>query len=99
MTPDNSLAIQESNDLAFTVLSDAGNRVAQKLTTVSKNDRAPIKAMQDLGDDFFAFYADESAELPVPASFVIGQDRTVLLASADGDYRRRLEAEDIHNVL
>jgi peroxiredoxin len=38
---------------------------------------------------------DESWELPVPATFVIGQDRRVALAYVDVDYRRRLPPEDI----
>jgi hypothetical protein len=38
---------------------------------------------------------DESWELTVPATSVIGQDRRVALAYADVDYRRRLPPEDI----
>jgi len=34
-------------------------------------------------------------ELPLPATFVIAQDRRVALAYVDVDYRRRLAPEDI----
>jgi peroxiredoxin len=33
--------------------------------------------------------------LPLPATFVIAQDRRIALAYVDVDYRRRLAAEDI----
>ena len=38
---------------------------------------------------------DQSWELPLPATFVIAQDRRVALAYVDVDYRRRLAPEDI----
>lgn len=100
MTPDNSLGMQETNALQFEVLSDMGNKVARQYTTVFKNDDAPVQAMQELGYDFFGFYGDDSAELPVPATFVIAPDRTLLLAaSGGGDYRERVEPEAILEAL
>ena len=76
MTPDNSLGMQKANALQFEVLSDVGNQVARRYTTVFRNADAPIQAMSELGYDFFGFYGDTSAELPVPATFVIAPDRT-----------------------
>ena len=100
MTPDNSLSVKEQNDLQFSVLSDKGNHVARKYTTVFKNSPAAINAMSDLGYDFHGFYDDESGEIPVPATFVIDTDGTVLMAkSAGGDYRERVEPQDILNAL
>ena len=100
MTPDNSLGMQETNALQFEVLSDAGNAVARQYTTIFKNDDAPLQAMQELGYDFFGFYGDDSAELPVPATFVIAPDRTLLLAaSGGGDYRERVEPRTILEAL
>jgi peroxiredoxin len=96
MTPDHSLSMQETNALEFEVLSDVGNRVARQYTTVFQNHDAPIQAMRELGYDFFGFYGDGSAELPVPATFVIASDRTLLLAeSGGGDYRARVEPQAI----
>jgi peroxiredoxin len=100
MTPDNTLSMQETNALQFEVLSDVGNQVARGYTTVFKNGDAPIQAMQDLGYDFFGFYGDASAELPVPATFVIAPDRSLLLAaSGGGDYRERVEPQAILDAL
>lgn len=100
MTPDHSFTMKETNALQFEVLSDVGNAVARQFTTVFKNDALPIQAMKELGYDFFSFYDDDSAELPVPATFVIAQDRTIRLAySGGGDYRQRVEPKDILDVL
>lgn len=74
MTPDNSLGMKETNALEFEVLSDVGNQVAEQFTTVFKNSDAPIQTMSELGYDFFSFYDDDSATLPVPATFVINSD-------------------------
>ena len=100
MTPDLSLNMKDTNALEFEVLSDVGNKVALQFTTVFNNSDASIQAMKDLGYDFFSFYDDDSAELPVPATFVIGQDRTILLASSGGgDYRERVEPKAIIDAL
>lgn len=100
MTPDNSLQMKDSNELQFEVLSDVGNKVAGRYTTVFKNPETSIQAMAELGYDFHSFYDDRSAELPVPAIFVIAKNGTILFAgSAGGDYRQRTEPQAILDAL
>ncbi len=100
MTPDNSVQIKDANELQFEVLSDTGNKVARQFTTVIKNPDDSIQAMSDLGYDFYSFYDDSSAELPVPSTFVISSDGTIVFAgSAGGDYRERIEPSDILDAL
>jgi peroxiredoxin len=100
MTPDNSLHMMDTNELQFEVLSDVGNKVARQFTTVFKNPETSIQAMADLGYDFHSFYGDTSEELPVPATFVIARDRTILFAgSGGGDYRDRVEPRAILDAL
>lgn len=95
-TPDESLNIKEKNELQFEVLSDNGNMVARQYTTVFKNAEEPLDTMTALGFDFDSFYADDSRELPVPATFIIEQDGTIAFAKSEGgDYRNRVEANDI----
>ena len=99
-TPDESLNIKEKNSLQFEVLSDHGNMVARQYTTVFKNDEKPLEAMKALGIDFDSHYGDSSRELPIPAVFIIEQDNTVSFARAiDGDYRNRVEPQEIINAL
>lgn len=99
-TPDESLTIKEKNELDFEVLSDNGNIVARKYTTVFKNADAPVNTMTELGFDFDAHYSDDSRELPIPAVFVIEKDATVSFAkSLGGDYRNRVDVSEIINAL
>jgi len=96
MTPDNSLSMQQQNQLQFHVLSDVGNRISRAYTTVFKNGAAPVQAMTDLGYDFYGFYDDESGEIPVPATFVIDQQGVICFASSrGGDYRDRTEPNEL----
>jgi len=100
MNPDNSIATIEASELEFEVLSDDKNRVARQFTSVFKNADEPIQAMSDLGFDFYSFYDDNSAELPVSATFVIDQDAHVLFAKSEGgDYRQRVEPKEIVDIL
>ena len=99
-TPDSSLDIKEKNELQFEVLSDNGNIIARQFTTVFKNGEAPLATMRELGFDFDSFYADDSKELPVPATFIIEQDGSISFAQSEGgDYRNRVEASTIINSL
>ncbi|MEL7001661.1 MAG: peroxiredoxin-like family protein [Bacteroidota bacterium] len=95
-TPDESLNIQEKNELPFEVLSDVGNIVARKFTTVFRNGDVPVNTMTELGFDFDAHYGDDSREIPVPAVFIIEKDGKVSFArTTGGDYRNRVEASEI----
>ena len=99
-TPNESLNLKEKNALKFEVLSDNGNIVAKKYTTVFKNDEVPVNTMKDLGFDFDAHYSDDSRELPVPTVFVIEKDSTICFAkSLGGDYRNCVEVSEIINAL
>ena len=95
-SPDASADMQQKNELDFSVLSDTGNMVAKQFTTVFRNGDAPVDTMTALGFDFDGFYEDDARELPVPATFVIEQDRTVSFAkTAGGDYRNRVEPGEV----
>jgi len=100
MNPDNSQGAITENELTFEVLSDIGNKVARQFTTVFKNSDAAINAMSVLGYDFYNFYDDKSAELPVSAVFVINKSGKVIFAKSEGgDYRERVEVQEILEVL
>jgi peroxiredoxin len=99
-TPDESLNIKEKNELEFEVLSDSGNTVARRYTTIFKNGDAPVNTMTELGFDFDAHYSDDSREIPVPAVFIIEQDGVISFAKAiGGDYRNRVEPAEIIEAL
>lgn len=97
--PDHSLSTVEKNELSFEVLSDAGNKVARQFGLVFQlpEDLRPLYL--NWGIDLAAHNGDESSELPVPGTFVVGQDHRVILAAVNPDYTRRLEPAEIVDSL
>ena len=95
MTPDHSLSVAEKHDLGFQVLSDAGNGVARAYGLVFRVDDALNELYLKMGIDLEASNGEESHELPIPATYVIGPDGIVLLGYADPDYTRRLAIDEI----
>ncbi|MGD1851609.1 MAG: alkyl hydroperoxide reductase [Cyanophyceae cyanobacterium] len=47
------------------------------------------------GIDLPAHNGDDTFELPIPATFVIGKDGAIALAFADADYTQRAEPDAI----
>jgi peroxiredoxin len=93
--PDNSLDTAEKNALSFDVLSDLGNAVARSYGLVYALPFELREALRSNGKALSGINGDNSWELPVPATYVIGTDGRVLLASLHIDYRTRLEPDAI----
>ncbi len=93
--PDETLSTREKDALTFDVLSDAGNAVARSFGLVFSLAEELRQAMRANGKALPTINGDESWELPVPATYVVGQDRRIALAFVDVDYRTRLAPEEI----
>lgn len=87
------------NALTFDVLSDPGNAVARRFGLVYALAQELRDALTANRKALPGINGDESWELPVPATFVIGTDGRVALAFLDVDYRVRLEPEAILGAL
>jgi peroxiredoxin len=87
--------MHDQHKLAFPLLVDAHNQLARQFGLVY---RAPDEQQALYSRTFvnlpFA-NGDSSWELPIPATFVIDRDRTVLFASASEDYEDRPEPMEI----
>lgn len=100
MLPDNSLDIAQKNQLAFPVLSDVGNKVAAEFGLVFTVDtRIQAMYLERLGNDLPTLNGDDSFTLPLPATYLIGQDGTIIYAYVNADYRLRADPEDVLAVL
>lgn len=85
--PEKSAALTEKKELRFPVLSDVGLKVARSFGLVF---RAPANY------GFLPeFNGDPSGELPLAATYVIGQGGRILKAFVDQDYKNRASLEDI----
>lgn len=93
--PDGSLTTAETNALTFDVLSDTGNAVARRFGLVYALPEDLREALRSNDKALPAINGDGSWELPVPATYVIGRDGRIALASIEIDYRKRLEPDAI----
>ncbi len=98
-SPEETASTGEKNTLTFDVLSDAGNRVAKQFGIVFQlpEDLRPIYV--SFGIDLPKANHDNSYELPIPATFIIGTDGKIRKAFVEADYTKRLDPEEILEVL
>jgi len=92
--PDSSLSTMEKNNLQFEVLSDLHNKVAKDYGVVFTLIPEVAKKYQD-GFGLYQYNGDESNELPLAATYIIGTDGKIKYAFLDADYRNRAEPTDI----
>jgi peroxiredoxin len=97
--PDQTLSTAEKHALAFTVLSDQGNRVARAFGIVVTLPEALRSIYTKFGIDLPAWNGDDSFELPMPATYVIGRNGIVRDAFVNTDYTQRMEPERILDIL
>jgi peroxiredoxin/YHS domain-containing protein len=88
--PDNSLTTKEKEGLQFAVLSDKGNAVARQYGVAYRLPDELIAAFKGRLD-LPRLNGDDSWELPLAATYLIGQDGTIAYAFIDADYRKRAE--------
>jgi len=94
-----SYLMADQHRLRFSLLSDAGNKVARQFGLVY---RVPVYQQEVYQRAFvnlpFA-NGDSSWELPVPAVYVVDKDSTVRYAAANPDYTARPEPGGILGML
>lgn len=93
--PDQALSTAEANALAFPVLHDAGSAVARRYGLAFDLAQALRPIYARLGHALPERNGDGAWVLPIPATYVVGQDGVVRLAFVDSNYRNRLEPDAI----
>ena len=92
--PDNALSITQKNELEFEVLSDSNQEVIKA-----------YKLQFDPGKDYHqrrdisVLNGDGSTTLPVPATFVINQDFTIIASHVEANYTERMLPDEILKTL
>lgn len=97
--PDTSLTHAEKLNLGFDVLSDPGNRVADAYGLIMTVPETLRPLYLQWGIDLPAANGDDSHQLPVPATYVIGRNGTIHTACVDKDYTTRMEPAEIVEAL
>lgn len=86
---------QKEKNISFTIVSDAGNQVAQRYSLLLPATPTMETAFRSFGLDLGSMNSDQSFNLPVPGTFVVGQDAKIIFAYANADFTKRAEPADI----
>ncbi len=92
--PNDSLTIIQKNELGFEVLSDKGQKVI-----------CSYNLQFDPGEDYHkrrdlsVLNGNGSITLPVPATFIIDTDFTIIGAHIDSNYTERMDPKEILKIL
>jgi peroxiredoxin len=95
-----SFFMADQHKLRFPLLSDSSNQVAKQFGIVYRvpEDQQNIYRRSFVNLPFIN--GDESWELPIPSTFIIDREGTILFASVNPDYTQRPEPaqllEDLH---
>jgi len=98
-TVQQSFFMRDQHRLRFPLLSDSGNQVARQfgLTYRVPDEQRDVYRRAFVNLPFVN--GDESWELPIPATYIVDRDGSVLFASANEDYTVRPEPAEILRVL
>ncbi|KHF24988.1 peroxiredoxin-like family protein [Solemya velum gill symbiont] len=83
------------HEIDIDILSDDGNKVAESMGLVFELPQALRPIYEKIGIDIPAYNGDNSFKLPVPATFIIGQDGVIQYSFVNSDYTLRLEPSEI----
>jgi peroxiredoxin len=95
----NSRKSERTNALAFPILSDKGGELAARFGLRWELPEYLRVVHRQLGADLTVFNGEDSWTLPMPARYIIGQDRVIAYAEVNADYTRRPEPTDLYPVL
>tara|TARA_R110001592_G_scaffold27763_26_gene102958 strand:- start:16526 stop:17209 length:684 start_codon:yes stop_codon:yes gene_type:complete len=92
------------NEVEFEILSDHGNKVSRLYDLLwhvpeEKREKFSTWLKGETGKTLEEFNGIDDYELPIPATFVIAQDGTIVYVFKDEDYKKRAKIEDIIEAL
>lgn len=98
-TPDNSLSTIEKQELTFEVLSDVGNNVAKEFGLVFTVPEILRNIYHSFGIDLPKSNGDDSYTLPLPATYIVDRNGTIIYSFVDTDYTKRVDPQEIIDIL
>jgi peroxiredoxin len=98
-TVQQSFFMVDQHKLRFQLLSDAGNKVARQFGLVYHVPDEQQAIYRRAFVNLPLANGDNSWELPIPATFILDRDQTILFAAADEDYTQRPEPQEILHCL
>src|ERR1700735_4495029 len=86
-----SFFMHDQHKLRFPLLSDAGNQIARQFGLSYRVPEFQAEVYRRAFVNLPFTNGDESWELPIPATYVVDRDGTIIFASANEDYGERAE--------
>ena len=90
-----SFFMHDQYKLRFPLLSDAGNQVARQFGLTYRVPTLQEAVYRRAFVNLPFTNGDDTWELPVPTTYILDRDGTILYASANEDYTERPEPDDI----
>jgi len=90
-----SSELKIKGQLPFPILTDMDNGYALSLNLAIWLGDEMRKMMMDRRQDVSAYQGNDSWMLPIPATFVVGQDGRIKARFVDPDYRKRMAIDDL----
>jgi peroxiredoxin len=91
--------MHDQHKLRFPLLSDSGNKVARQFGLTYRVPAPQEAVYRRAFVNLPLTNGEDSWELPIPATFILDRDSTVLYASANEDYTYRPEPAEIVEML
>ena len=89
----------EKTKAGFPVIEDEGMAIMKLYKVNFAVDEKTITKYKGYGIDFDKANGTNAANLPVPATYIIGKDRKIKFVFFNTDYRKRASVQDILNNL
>ncbi|NRB41189.1 MAG: AhpC/TSA family protein [Pseudomonadales bacterium] len=78
---------------------DTDNQIAKAFGIAYSVDAAQQKLFSQWKTDLSQINASEDWELPIPATYIIGQQRQILFSFVDVDFRQRFDPEELIQLI
>ena len=94
-----SYLMADQHKLRFPLLNDAGNKIAQEFGVAYRVPEYQQEIYRRVFVNLPFVNGDDGWELPIPATYILARDGSVLFASVNPDYTDRPEPGDILSLL
>lgn len=94
-TPENVKKTIEKTGSSFPIIQDKGLGIMKAYKVDFAVDEKTVKRYKGYGIDLENANGNNGANLPVPATYIIGRDRKIKFVFFDTDYKKRASVQDI----
>jgi peroxiredoxin len=94
-----ALKVKRQKNLKFEILCDFENGLGLAFGLVFRVPQFIREEYEKIDIDFPLIYGNESWFLPMPATYVVGQDGIIRHAYVNPDFRERMDPQDILRIL